>query len=95
MALVVSMFLMPFLYGFVIMRLWTWFVEPLCHVHLGWLFAVGISEIVGVVALQAIVIPKELNTHHAAILTTKILSALWSLLFGWAIHAALVNGWAA
>lgn len=79
----------PLWYGFVIFRLWSWFAFPLTGVALGWLPAVGLSELFSIFSLTTLLVPKEL-LGGAEVLLMKISCAALSLLYGYIIHCVMV-----
>lgn len=81
------LFLEPFLYGFVLVKLWSWFVAPTFHVpNLNIPVALGISLVVGMLTHQ-FVKTKEKVEYETADFLGAVLRPLLYLGIGAIYHA--------
>jgi uncharacterized membrane protein len=74
-----------FIRGFVIYKMWNWFIVPLGAVEIGILHAYGLSLMVGIVFAFAVQNEDKKKNAAVSILELLMNNAL-VLLFGWFVH---------
>ena len=85
--LMIIWFVLSLIRGFILTKLWAWFIVPVFHLPMLSLWqAVGVSMLVGYMTMQGKTCYKNIEEDNLKSLSINLLVPWFILFFGWIVH---------